>query len=174
MAGMSTIHEFLREAHVPYTVVPHRAEFTAQQEAAAAHVPGRDWAKVVMCFVDGEPVEAVIPAPSMVDLDRLLDLAGGLNIRLANEHELRLLFPGCEPGAMPPFGPLYGHAVFVDLSLATERILVFNAGTHADAIAMRWADFARTVKPIVGSFATPRVDRVTDRMSSRASLGRSL
>src|SRR5213594_4103489 len=49
--GMSTIHEFLSEAHVPYTVVPHRPAFTAQEEAAAAHVPGRDWAKVVVCFI---------------------------------------------------------------------------------------------------------------------------
>jgi hypothetical protein len=26
---------------------------------------------------------------------------------------------------------------------------VFSAGTYIDPIAMRWADFARTVKPIV-------------------------
>jgi len=58
MASMSSIHEFLREAHVPYTVVPHRPAFTAQEEAAATHVPGRDWAKVVICLVDGEPIEA--------------------------------------------------------------------------------------------------------------------
>ena len=45
MAGTSTIHEFLREAHVAYTVVPHRPAYTAQEEAAAVHVPGRDWAK---------------------------------------------------------------------------------------------------------------------------------
>src|SRR5262249_42771065 len=45
-----TIHEFLREAHVPYSVVPHRLAFTAKEEAAAAQVPGRDWAKVVVCL----------------------------------------------------------------------------------------------------------------------------
>ena len=60
MPGMSTIHEFLHEAHVPYAVVPHQPAFTAQDEAAATHVPGRDWAKVVVCFIDGEPVEAVV------------------------------------------------------------------------------------------------------------------
>ena len=47
MPGTATIHEFLRKAHVPYSVVPHRPAFTAQEEAAATHVPGRDWAKVV-------------------------------------------------------------------------------------------------------------------------------
>jgi hypothetical protein len=39
MAGVSSIHEFLREAHVPYTVMPHRPAFTAQEESAATHVP---------------------------------------------------------------------------------------------------------------------------------------
>ena len=162
MPGTSTIHEFLREAQVPYTVVPHRPAFTAQDEAAATHVPGRDWAKVVVCFVDGEPVEAVVPAPSIVNLDRLLELVGGSEVRLAQEGELRRLFPACEPGAMPPFGPLYGQAVFVDLSLAAEPEIVFNAGTHREAIAMRWADFAKTVRPIVGRFAEPPLERVAE------------
>jgi Ala-tRNA(Pro) deacylase len=168
MARTSAIHEFLREAHVPYAVVPHPPAFTARAEAAATHVPGRDWAKVVVCFVDGEPIEAVIPAPSMVNLDRLLELTGGSEIRLAEEDELRRLFPGCDQGAMPPLGPVYGHMVFADVSLAAEPEIVFSAGTHIDAIAMRWADFSRTVKPIVGKFAGLPTDRVPQyHLSSR-------
>jgi len=153
MPGIATIFEFLREAHVPYTVVPHRPAFTAQDEAAATHVPGREWAKVVVCFIDGEPVEAVVPAPALVNLDRLLELAGGHEIRLADEGELQRLFPHCEVGSMPPFGPLYGQTVFVDAMLALEPEIVFNAGTHRDAIAMRWNDFVKMVNPIVGRFA---------------------
>jgi Ala-tRNA(Pro) deacylase len=168
MPAMSAIHEFLREAHVPYTVVPHRAAFTAQEEAAATHVPGRHWAKVVICIVEGVPVQAVVPAPSIVNLDRLLDLTGGSAVRLANEAELASMFPSCEAGAMPPLGPLYGHAVYVDVSLAAEPEIVFNAGTHTDAIAIRWADFARTVRPIVGPFAQPSLDHVSEfRLSYR-------
>jgi Ala-tRNA(Pro) deacylase len=153
MSGVATIHEFLRSAHIPYTVVPHRPAFTAQDEAAAARVPGRDWAKVVACFIDHEPVEAVVPAPALVNLDRLLELSGGREIRVADEGELAALFPHCEIGAMPPFGPLYGHTVFVDAVLALEPEIVFNAGTHREAIAMRWNDFVKMVNPIVGRFA---------------------
>jgi Ala-tRNA(Pro) deacylase len=169
MAGISSIYEFLREAHVPYTVRPHRPAFTAQEEAAATHVPGRDWAKVVVCIIDGQPVEAVVPAPSLVNLDGLLELAGGNTIRLADEEELQRLFPGCEVGAMPPFGPLYGQTVFVDAVLAMEPEIVFNAGTHRDSIAMRWTDFVKMVNPVVGRFAEPAFDRLADyRFSRRA------
>ena len=156
MARTSAIHEFLREAHVPYTVVPHWPAFTAQEEAAATHVPGRSWAKVVVCFVDGRAIEAMLPATAIVDLDRLLDLAGGNAIRLADESELWHLFPDCEPGAMPPFGPLYHEAVFADVALAGEPEIAFNGGTHSEAIGMRWTDFARSVRPIVGKFAEHR------------------
>jgi len=153
MPTTTSIHEFLREAHVPYSALPHPAAFHAREEAAAAHVPGRDWAKVVVCFIDGEPVQALVPAPSFVNLAQLLELAGGHAIRIADEHELRRLFPECEVGAMPPFGPLYGQTVFCDAALALAPEIAFNAGTHRDAIAMRWSDFVKMVNPIVGRIA---------------------
>jgi Ala-tRNA(Pro) deacylase len=162
MTGTSLIHEFLREAHVPYSVVTHSPAFTAEAAAAATRVPGRNWAKVVVCFVDGEPVEAVVPALAIVNLDELLDLAGGHAIRLADEDDLRRLYPDCEVGAMPPFGPLYGQTVFVDARLASQPTIVFNAGAHRDAIAMRWNDFAKMVNPVVGSFAAPIRDGMTE------------
>jgi prolyl-tRNA editing enzyme YbaK/EbsC (Cys-tRNA(Pro) deacylase) len=59
-----------------------------------------------------------------------------------------------------PFGPLSGHAVFVDVTLAAEPEIVLNAGTHTDAVAMRWADFARSVRPIVGRFGEAPPDRL--------------
>jgi len=168
MPGLSSIHEFLRAAHVPYTVVPHKPAFTAQEEAAATHVPGGDWAKVVICFIDGEPVEAVVPASSFVNLDRLLELAGGGSIRLAEEADLGRLFPGCEVGAMPPLGPLFGQTVYVDVALAAEPEITFDGGTHSEAIAIRWADFVKMINPIVGKFAAPPVDRVAPyRLSYR-------
>lgn len=153
MAVTASVQEFLRRANVAYTVFPHVPAYTAQEEAAVTHVPGRDWAKAVICFVDGEPIQAVVPADLEVDLDRLAVLAGATTIRLAVEDELRWLYPDCERGAMPPLGPLYQQTVFVDGTLAGEERIVFNAGTHADAISMRYADFATITHPIVGRFA---------------------
>jgi len=153
MAVTATIQEFLRRANVPYTVFPHIRAYTAQEEAAVTHVPGRDWAKAVICFVNGEPIQAVVPADLVVDLDRLAVVAQATSIRLAEEDELRWLYPDCERGAMPPLGPLYRQTVYVDHALADEENIVFNAGTHGDAISMRYEDFAAITHPIVGRFA---------------------
>ena len=138
----ATVQEFLRRGNVAYMVFQHPPAFTAQEEAAVTHVPGRDWAKAVVCFADGEPVQAVVPADREVDLERLAIVAGAGVVRLAFETELDWLYPDCERGAMPPFGPLYRQRVFVDEALTREHDMVFNGGTHADAICMRYADFA--------------------------------
>ena len=159
MSLTSSIHEYLGEARVAYAVIPHGRAYTAQEAAAAMHVPGRDWAKVVICMADEKPVQAVLSAPLEVDLDRLRVLAGAKTIRLAAESEVRDLFPECELGAMPPFGPLYGQRVFVEGELAAEPVIVFNAGTRIEAIRMRYADFAVATRPTVGWFAVRSLDR---------------
>jgi len=148
-----TVQEFLRRGNVAYTVFQHSPAFTAQEEAAVTHVPGRNWAKAVVCFADGEPIQAVVPANREVDLQRLADLAGASDVRLADESELLWLYPDCELGAMPPFGPLYRQRVYVDEALARDEEVVFNAGTHTDAICMRYADFAVVARPTVGRFS---------------------
>ena len=92
----------------------------------------------------------------VVDLVRLAHLAGAGTLRLAREDELDWLYPDCERGAMPPLGPLYKQRMFVDQALAAEPEIVFNAGTHADAVRMRYGDFAAMTRPFVGRFAERR------------------
>ena len=151
-----SVAHFLGEQHVPYAVLPHRPAYTAQEEAASAHVPGWHWAKTVACIADGRPILAVVPAPSFVDLDRLREIADASDIRLASEREFDRLYPDCETGAMPPLGPLYGQQVFVDRAVAAAGDIVFDAGSHADAVKVRYEDFARVVQPTIGDFGRMR------------------
>ena len=73
---LRSLDDFLREARIPYTGFRHPEAFTAQHEAAASHVPGRSWAKVVVCFADDELILAVVPAHFMVNLEELRVLSG--------------------------------------------------------------------------------------------------
>jgi Ala-tRNA(Pro) deacylase len=155
MAIAQSIRSFLTRERVPYTLVVHRAAYTAQQEAQVAHIQGRHWAKIVVCIADGQPIQAVLPSHLRVDLERLRDLARTQSVRLASEAEMLGMYPECELGAMPPFGPIYSQRVFVDVSLVGDPEIVFNAGTHTDAVCMHYNDFAEVVKPTVGTFARP-------------------
>ena len=168
-----SLDQFLQRARVPYTTFKHPEAFTAQGEAAVSHVPGRSWAKIVVCIADAEPVLAVLPAPFRLDLEQLRVLTGACVLRLASEAEFQQLYPDCEPGAMPPFGNLYLQRVFVDRSLVGETDMAFNAGTHTDAIRMHYADFAELAKPVVGVIGrlivtgAPAAARIRKRVDSR-------
>lgn len=150
MAIPASIESFLHAK--PHTVLSHPTAFTAQQEAAVTHVPGRLWAKTVVCFADDQPVLAVVPASCRVDLGRLRSAIGATRVRLASEAEFEALYPDCQVGAMPPLGPLFHQPVFVDRVIAEDPEVVFHAGTHTDAVRMSYRDLADLVRPTVADF----------------------
>ena len=154
MTMTKSIENLLKRQKIPFTPIRHALAYTAQREAAVAHVQGRHWAKTVVCFADGQPVQAVVPADQWVDLERLRELISANTARLADESEVGRLYPGYDLGAMPPFGSIHQHRVVVDKSFVGDPEMVFAAGTHTDAICMHYNDFAELVKPLVGTVAT--------------------
>ncbi len=153
MGCKEDLEAFLREARVPFQVQHHAVAYTAQEVAAAEHVPGRMLAKVVIVLADGKLSMFVLPAPARVDLDKAAAVVGAGEARLAHEEEFADRFPGCEVGAMPPFGNLFDLPVHVDSALAEDETIVFEAGTHTDTMSMRYADYERLVKPNLAEFA---------------------
>ncbi len=141
------LKEFLDQNGVKYVTVNHSPAFTAQEIAASAHVPGRVLAKTVMLFIDKKLAMAVLPASFQIDLNRLQYGINAKSVKLATEREFRDRFPGCEVGAMPPFGNLYDMKVYVDETLAEDEEIAFNAGTHSQLVRMSYADFERLVQP---------------------------
>jgi Ala-tRNA(Pro) deacylase len=147
------IKKFLDDNHVKYLTITHSPAFTANDIAHAAHISGREMAKAVMVNADGRLVMIVLPASKRLSFVEAANIIGGKNVRLAHEYEFAAQFPGCEVGAMPPFGNLYGVDVFADPSLGDYEEIVFNAGTHTELIRMRYDDFERLVHPKVAALA---------------------
>ena len=148
------LKDYLVRNNVEYSVIRHPEAFTAQETAESAHVSGTRIAKTVIVNIDGDMAMAVLPANHKVMLQDLREITGADDIRFASEEEFEDMFPGCETGAMPPFGNLYGMEVFVDPSLAQQDEILFNAGNHRDLIKMRYKDFERLVEPQVLNFTS--------------------
>jgi Ala-tRNA(Pro) deacylase len=151
---MKRLKEYLDEHDVQFVSIPHSQAFTAQEIAAAAHVPGKELAKTVMVKLDGELAMAVLPAPDQVSVARLREITGAKSVEVAAEEDFADRFPGCEPGAMPPFGNLWELDVFVDQRLREDEDIAFNAGSHTELLKLSYADFERLVNPVVGTFST--------------------
>ena len=146
------LQQFLDSNHIKYITITHSPAYTAQEIAASAHIPGKELAKIVMVKVDDKIAMAVLPASSKANLGRLKKASGASDVKLASESEFESLFPGCELGAMPPFGNLYGMDVFVSEDLAEDEEIAFNAGSHTELIKLSYTDFAHLVHPTVVAF----------------------
>lgn len=151
MPPLDRLKEFLDANGVVYEVMVHPTAYTAQQLAAVQHVKGKELAKVVVLRSGAEFVMVVLQGPYHVDLGKARAATGKQDLALAQESEFVKLFPGCEPGAMPPFGNLYGVPVWVDELLAKDEEIVFNACTHTQTVRMKYADFARLANPRVAT-----------------------
>jgi Ala-tRNA(Pro) deacylase len=143
------LKEFLDENQVRYVTISHSAAYTAQEIAASAHVSGYELAKTVMIKIDGKMAMAVLQGAFKVDMKHLREITGAESVELASEKEFKDMFPGCETGAMPPFGNLYDMDVFVSPSLAEDESIAFNAGSHTELVRLAYKDFERLVKPKV-------------------------
>jgi Ala-tRNA(Pro) deacylase len=154
MSVSPRLKTFLDSNCVPYQSLSHSTTYTAQGTATVMQISGKEIAKtVVLCVgIHGdEIVLAVIPGPKHVKFEKLASVIGK-PVRLATEEEFSRLFPDCELGAMPPFGALYNLPVYVDESLSGDKEVLFNAGTHHDAVRMAYEDFVRLSNPTVCCF----------------------
>lgn len=150
------ILDHLHAAGVPFVVHPHRRAVTGQELAASVHVTGYRVAKSVLLEADGRRLIAVLPAAETVDIERVAAALGTRRVRLMREEEFTGLFPGCDLGAEPPFGSLYGLPVLADRSLAGVGSLIVRAGSHEEALELRYEDFARLEHPDLADFAVLR------------------
>ena len=161
MPILKKLKDLFEEAKVPYEVYNHPLAYTAQEIAQRQHFSGNDMAKVVMLEVDGELAMAVITGNQKVHLPTVRAGLGADSVRLATEDEFVSRFPGCEIGAMPPFGNLFGVSTYVDPRVTMDEAIYFNAGNHVQTVRLRYKDYAR--------LAAPTVIQLTEAKKKRAA-----
>jgi Ala-tRNA(Pro) deacylase len=158
MATATWIKNMLDLRGIAYEELQHPAAFTARGVARREHVDGHHMAKVVVVLADWKPVELIVPADRRVVLDRVRKLLGAGEVRLATEAEIDRTFTECQTGAIPPLRHWKHVMVLMDASLEGLDELVFQAGTHEDAIRLKFSDWSRLMRPLVESFTEPDPD----------------
>jgi len=146
------ITSFLKKNKISYKILKHEIAYTAQEIAATQHIPGDQVAKTVLVKTDKNFILAVLPATYLVDFNKLKRLAKVKKATLAKEEDMTKLFPDIEPGAIPPLSPFLNLPLYVDKNLSKNTEIVFNAGTHTEMIKMKYKDFEKINKPILGNF----------------------
>lgn len=135
------------------------------QSAAVRGVPLESGAKA-MLLQPAKPLAsganfilAVLSAARSLDWPKLRALVGQPKIKMASLQDVAAV-TGCLPGAVPPFGSLFGTpscavATFVDSSILTQGpVINFNAGLRTlSVLGLSVDDYLRIEKPhIIGDF----------------------
>jgi Ala-tRNA(Pro) deacylase len=95
----------------------------------------------------GAALNDSLPADHRADLQKLEKIAGE-PASLETEEEFESLFPNCAKGAIRPFGNLYGLPTCVNKRLTQEDYIVFEAGTHTDAIKLNDRGYEQIVEDL--------------------------
>ena len=169
MAISARLAQLLTDQKISFTTHKHQTAYTAQEIAAASHVPGRQLAKCVLVTTNRGPALAVLPAIVRVDTKKLKALLKAAKLSFASEADIKRLFPDVEVGAMPPFGHLYSVPTVVDRALAACEEIVCNAGSHTETLELRYRDFERLEHPMVGDFGAPPPGQAPPRKKASKS-----
>jgi len=148
-----SLTQFLDQHGIAYRVYQHGETYDAQHMARSVHVPGRIVAKAVMIHTGDGSKHCVllVPATKRVDLHRVSEVLGGVDVELASEQEILKHCPGCEFGVVPAFGSQFNMKTIVDQSIANQDEIVIQGDNHEEAVRLRFADYYGLEHPRVAS-----------------------
>ena len=148
--------EKLTNCGVEYSQTTHRAVRTSEEAAAVRGVDPASGAKAMLLAVKpGDPfILAVISATQKMDSKKMKKVAHAKSLRFASEEEVWQV-TGCRPGAVPPFGSLWGLTTYVDSSLQEQgETINFNAGLRTHSIRLSFVAYKTAEQPTVAEFRT--------------------
>jgi Ala-tRNA(Pro) deacylase len=149
-----TLLDWLAGRHVDYEVHEHDLRFTARSTAAAEGVDPRTFAKVVgLATHEGRIVLAVLDSTDHVDLQKARRTLDTRQVRLLSEAELTRAAPGCEVGAIPAVGALYGLPTYADYAVRDDAEISFNAGSHRYSVRVDRRAWEHACGTIYGDLA---------------------
>ena len=131
------------DSTVCYEVLTHDPTLSSSRTAQACHVSGNRLAKAIVLRRNGGYLLAVLPASHHLVLPDLQQQLGDDGLDLADEGEIRKLFPDCALGAVPAVGECYDLDVVVDDSIEEQPDVYLEGGDHMTLVHLDHAQFSR-------------------------------
>ena len=151
------IIEFLQSKGIEFDRLEHEPVTTSSAAAGARASRLSQGAKAIVVKADDRYYHLIISAAVRLDNKKLRKILGTRRVRFATAEEL-LELTGCMPGAVPPFGNLFGLPVFMDDALLAEDVVYFNCGSHTVSLRMARSDLAAATEAQIVDFHRPATD----------------
>lgn len=146
------VEDLLAGAGAEYRVLRHAEVFTSAEAAAVRGTPLSSGAKALVMKADETLLMFVLPADRKLNSKQVRESLACRSLRFADKDEVDRI-TGLPPGAIPPFGSLFGLPTHCDERLGEHEWINFNAGDRAISVSLRYADYLRLEQPRLGTFA---------------------
>ncbi len=147
--------ELLDASGAHYRLEEHNPTYTAQRLAHEVHMKGCNVLKPVVVHSGKKKIMCVIPADHHLNLDAVSSLLGLPEpVTLVEESQFSDIFYDADVGAECPIGELYGMETVMDESLHhAQHDVLFQCGSHRNAVRMQVTEFVRVVCPTIGEIS---------------------
>lgn len=145
------ILQHLTSQGIPFDKLEHEVVTTSEAAAGARSSRLAEGAKALIVKAEETYYHLIISAAQRIDNNKLRKALGTRKVRFARPEEVMEL-TGCRPGAVPPFGNLFGLKVFMDDALLAEETVYFNCGSHTVSLRMKREDLIKATGAELANF----------------------
>lgn len=159
------LEKFLTANKAKYNTHVHRTVYTTYDAAQTLKVDLKSVVKTLVAQADRELVLVALPGNRNLDFNALkkalnqiakkADAKTVKKISLASEKLISSKITK-KPGAVPPFGGLYGMRTIIDRGLLKPRALIVNGGSFTISLEISPKEFLRLSQGVLGSFGKAR------------------
>lgn len=146
MTVLERIEERLTAQGVSHRITTHAPVYTSAEAAAVRGTSLSSGAKALVVKAGEGFVLFVMPADRKLDSKQVRKNLGFRELRFATREEVFVL-TGVQPGAIPPFGSLFGLKTYCDRALGNNEKINFNPGEHTATLEMGYEDYVRVEGP---------------------------
>lgn len=150
----------LEGAGIQITKSHHQPVKTSEEAAQVRGISLESGAKAIVLAlklknnqIDPTFALFVMSATHKLDSKKVKKVTGAKSTSFASPEQVKAL-TGCIPGAVPPFGSVWGIKTYMDVSLrGVGEHINFNAGLRTDSVQMRQEDYEKVEQPEICEIA---------------------
>ena len=153
-ATLEAVEKLLSLHKINYKKTSHKPTKTSEESAEVRGVTLASGAKAMLVKQEKDSlfILLVLSAAKKISWKSIRQIIGTKKLSLASPEEVKKLTK-CIPGAVPPFGSIWGVKTYVDKSLFIQGPTInFNAGLRTTSISMEGEDYKKVENPIIDEF----------------------
>lgn len=149
MLAIADVINYLSSNATTFRVLTHPPAYSLADLARIHNLGKRNVVKSELYKADHRLAMAIFPSDRRVDISLLVDALHAREIARVEAWEQEHLFSGCDIGAAPPLGNLYGILVVADPLFELGGPIVFRLCNYSTSLSMDWRDYKNLVSPLL-------------------------